>query len=142
MSSSAPTLNLSADRATATVPDALAPEGITCLSPTITGLATEAVKRSPALFIFELMGWLIAISMTVPGSRGSTLTAVFAGAGLIVFFWSLPATSELSSGLLVDCNLATLAQLQRVDRNTMVAVHRIQASFIIPPLHELVLGGR
>src|SRR5258708_29976224 len=64
--SSAFPLNLPADLATVTVPRARAPAGITTLSPTATGAASEASKCSPSLLVFELTVWSTVTEIGVP----------------------------------------------------------------------------
>src|ERR1700674_1391666 len=59
-------LNLPADLASVTVPVALAPLGITTLSPTTTGSAMEASKRSPELLVFELTDSSAVITILLP----------------------------------------------------------------------------
>src|SRR5579863_8914037 len=59
-------LNLPADLASVTVPVALAPLGITTLSPTTTGSARDASKRSPALLVFELTDWSAVTTSSLP----------------------------------------------------------------------------
>src|SRR5215510_2908399 len=89
--SSAFPLNLPADLAMVTVPEAFAPKGITCLPPTITGSATEASKWSPELLVLELIDWSIVATMTVPAS---TTIGCGAAAGAVVFFGSAPEGLE------------------------------------------------
>ena len=59
-------LNLPADLASITVPVAFAPFGITTLSPTTTGSAMEASKRSPELLVFELTDSSAVITILLP----------------------------------------------------------------------------
>jgi hypothetical protein len=64
-------LNLPADLASVTVPVAFVPLGITTLSPTTTGCAKEASKRSPGLLSFELTAWSAVTTISVPA--GTTI---------------------------------------------------------------------
>src|SRR5690348_13672474 len=69
--STAPPLNRPRGAASATVPVAAAPAGITVLPATSTGFATVAEKLSPAWLVFDPTAWPSRTVMTV--SAGTTM---------------------------------------------------------------------
>src|SRR5690349_4384122 len=66
MPSSALPLNLPADFAFVTVPETLAPRGITSWPCTTTGSAREAATSTPGSLSFELTDWSTVTLMLVP----------------------------------------------------------------------------